>query len=281
MKIVLALDGSKYGNWATQWVLKLPFRVAPRVTAVHVVDTAALRAPFMVQPAIIGHKRFIQEELKRLQVRARRVASRARQALRSFGRNAKVIVTRGSVATTILRHAKGRSSLIVIGQRGLSNIDRFFLGSVSMQVALHASCPVLIVRCAAPSLKRILLAVDGSKSSELALQFLAKNVRPTTNGRIEVQVLQVVPPFAYTKAALTGMVLTTQYAQKLETSGFVVKQSIESGDPVDEISKATKAFRADLLVVGAKGLGAVGRFLMGSVSSKLIRHSPSSILVVR
>jgi nucleotide-binding universal stress UspA family protein len=262
-------------------VLELPFKIGPRVTAVHVVDTAALRAPFMVQGAVTGYEPYIQAEIKRLQAQARRVAMRARHALRSLGRNVKVMVKRGPVATTILRQATGRSALIVIGQRGLSNIDRFFLGSVSMQVALHASGPVLIVRCAAKPLKRVLLAVDGSKSSERALQFLLKNVHPATNGRIEVQVLQVLPPFAYTKAALAGMVLTSRYAQKLETSGFVVKQTIEAGDPVDEIRKAAKTFRADLLVMGAKGLGAVGRFLLGSVSSKLIRHSPCSILVVR
>jgi nucleotide-binding universal stress UspA family protein len=53
------------------------------------------------------------------------------------------------------------------------------------------------------------------------------------------------------------------------------------GDPAEEIVKAAKTLKADLLVAGAKGLSAVGRFLLGSVSTKLVRHSPCSILIVR
>jgi len=42
-----------------------------------------------------------------------------------------------------------------------------------------------------------------------------------------------------------------------------------------------KKHQADLIICGAKGLGAVGRLLMGSVSTKLAQHSPCSVLVVR
>mgnify|MGYP003346169552 CR=1 FL=1 len=39
--------------------------------------------------------------------------------------------------------------------------------------------------------------------------------------------------------------------------------------------------QADLVICGAKGLGAVGRLLLGSVSTRLAQHSPCSVLVVR
>lgn len=55
MKIVVAVDGSQYGRWAVQWVGRLPFAKAPAVKAVHAVDVAALRAPFVVQPAVVGY----------------------------------------------------------------------------------------------------------------------------------------------------------------------------------------------------------------------------------
>ncbi|MEK6694080.1 MAG: universal stress protein, partial [Nitrospirota bacterium] len=53
------------------------------------------------------------------------------------------------------------------------------------------------------------------------------------------------------------------------------------GNPAQEIIKAASLQKADLIVMGAKGLGAIARFLLGSVSTKLARHCPCSILVVR
>jgi len=281
MNIVLAVDGSKYSRWATHWVHELPLVRLGRITAVHVVNVAALRAPFMVQPRIIGCEVFLQAEAKRLETKAKRVATSTRKLLSWLRDRVRVMIKKGAVAPTVLNQATGRGTLIVLGQRGLSNLDRFFLGSVSTQVSLHARCSVLVVKGPARPVRRVLLAVDGSKSSDQALQFLLKHMSPTSNGRIEVQVLQVLPPFAYTKEAMACVARTTRYAHKLETAGYIVKDTIRAGDPAEEIIKAATSFHADLLVVGAKGLGAVGRFLLGSVSSKLIRHSPSSILVVR
>jgi nucleotide-binding universal stress UspA family protein len=281
VNIVLAVDGSKYSRWATDWVHELPLVRLSRVTAVHVVNVAALRAPFMVQPMRIGSEGFIRAEAKRLETQAKQVAISTRELLSRLRDRAKVMVKKGLVAPTILSLASRRSTLIVLGQRGLSNLDRFFLGSVSTQVTLHARCSVLVAKAPARPVRRILLAVDGSKSSDQALQFLLKHMRPTNKGRIEVQVLQVLPPFVHTKEAMASVARTTRYTQKLEAAGFIVKDTIRAGDPAGEIIKAAKSFHADLLVVGAKGLGAVRRFLLGSVSTKLIHHSPCSILVVR
>lgn len=281
MKIVLAVDGSKHSDWATDWMLELPYAHPRHVTALHVVDIAALRAPFMVQPAMIGYAGVLQAEAKRLETLAKRVAQETRKRLASHTAKAKVLVEKGPVAQTILKHIRGEGGLVVLGQRGVSNIERFFLGSVSTQVTLHATCSVLVVKAPARPISRILLAIDGSKSSDRAVRFLLKQMNPRTNGRVEVQILQVLPPFAYTQATMAAMVFTHRYAQKLEAAGYVVKESILAGDPAKEVIKAAKRTRADLLVIGAKGLSSVGRFLLGSVSSKLIRHSPCSILVVR
>jgi nucleotide-binding universal stress UspA family protein len=53
------------------------------------------------------------------------------------------------------------------------------------------------------------------------------------------------------------------------------------GHPADEIMKAAERHGTDLVVCGAKGLGAVARFFLGSVSTKLVQHSACSVLVVR
>ena len=48
-----------------------------------------------------------------------------------------------------------------------------------LKVTLHAPCSVLVVKQAPWLLKRVILAIDGSKSSEKTLQFLLRNMRST------------------------------------------------------------------------------------------------------
>jgi nucleotide-binding universal stress UspA family protein len=218
------------------------------------------------------------------------VEAQTKKLLESSKIKASVVVEKGAVALTVLKHAVGRVGLVVLGHRGLDALDRFFLGSVSTQVSLHAPCSVLVVKQAPRAIRRVLLAVDGSQASDRSLQFLLQEMQPAQGlkgvkgakgERIEVIVLHVIPPFAYAQVAVTGIALTHRYAKKLAAAGYRVKEAFKPGNPADEIVKAAKSRRADLVVAGAKGLGAVGRFLLGSVSSRLVRHSPCSILVVR
>lgn len=53
-----------------------------------------------------------------------------------------------------------------------------------------------------------------------------------------------------------------------------------SGDPADCILAVAEQVRADLIVVGARGLNAVERFVRGSVSTKVAQHSPCDVLIV-
>ena len=54
-----------------------------------------------------------------------------------------------------------------------------------------------------------------------------------------------------------------------------------AGDPGDMIVSAAEAERADMLVVGSHGRGAVGRLFLGSVSEHVVRNAPCPVLVVR
>lgn len=281
MNVVAAVDGSKYGRWVAQWIGAMPFAKRPAVTAVHVVDLAALRAPFVPQPAMIGYEVYLQAEKKRMEHRASKIAADTTALLTSLTLRGTVTVEKGPVAPTILAHADGRVGLVVLGNRGRGNFDRLFLGSVSSQVALHAPCSVLVVKQPPRPIRRILLAVDGSKTADRALRFLLRELKPAKPGEIEVMVLYVLPPFVSSDVALGGINLAHRDADRLEALGYCVREAYRPGDPADEIVAAAKTWRADLGVVGAKGMSAVTRFFLGSVSSKLTRHCPCSILIVR
>lgn len=287
MKILLAVDGSKHGRWATEWISQIPFATAPQVTALHVVDVVSLRAPFMVQPVVVGIERFIQAEIKRLETLGTKVVAETKELLSSMNLQGKVIIERGTVASSILKRAPKRNGVVVVGSRGLDTLDRFMLGSVSTQVTQHAPCSVLVVKESARPLRRIVLTIDGSTASQKAVQFLLRKMGPNTvdpsEGTVPIQVavVHVMPYLDYPEFKETRQAFVHYYADKIAAAGYQVREEPRLGNPADEIMKVADQHKADLIVCGAKGLGAIARFLLGSVSTKLVQHSSCSVLVVR
>ncbi|HEU4686384.1 MAG TPA: universal stress protein [Nitrospira sp.] len=286
MNVLVAMDGSKYGRWGLNWVAKLPFADPPNVTALHVVDIGALRAPFVAQPVVAGNERFIRDEIKRIEHRAAETLQEAKRLLASLKLNGRIKQEQGPVASVILRQAPKKNGMIVMGSQGLDALDRFMLGSVSTNVVQHASCPVLVVKTNPDSLRRILLAVDGSTSSKKALNFITTRLRPASNAGgqalpLHVTVLHIMPFLNYPELKQAGTELVDQYSMKLSRAGYSSEGLCLLGRPADEIITIAAHQKADLIVMGAKGQGAVARFLLGSVSTRVVQHAAQSVLVVR
>ncbi|MCD6411444.1 MAG: universal stress protein [Thermoplasmata archaeon] len=144
---------------------------------------------------------------------------------------------------------------------------------------------------------RILIAYDGSESSRKAVD-LTLNV---AKERDEVILLTVIPA-ELVSSSFTKMLLPTinldelierktfkeraeetlkEVATKLEGKVAKVETVVETGDPADEILLVAKREMCDLIVLGYKGYGKEGRFLIGSVTDKVVRHASCSVMVVR
>ena len=133
---------------------------------------------------------------------------------------------------------------------------------------------------------RILLAVDGSKFSEAAVEaLLAQCVRRGT----EVAVLYVaeeLAAFGYPAGVCERQkrlapALVRRVAEKLRAAGFPVKTLVSEGEAAAEIVDAATDWRADLIVLGSHGKRGLERFLLGSVSETVARHAPCSVEIVR
>ena len=285
MKVLAATDGSKYGRWAIEWVAQMPLTVQPVVRALHVVDVAGLRAPFMIQPMIVGTERYLQDEIKRMEASAKTVKKQTETLLKESGLKGSVIVDRGGVAASIMKHAKRGVTLLSIGSRGLDALDRFMLGSVSNHAIHHAPCSVLVVKETPRPVRRILLAIDGSPASDKAVRFLIRYVNPAPDGPdrepVMVTIAHVMPFLKYPELREAGNMLVQRYVDKVAKAGFQVGESMKLGKPADEILTEAKQEKVDLIVTGAKGLGAIGRVLLGSVSTRVVQHAACSVLVVR
>jgi nucleotide-binding universal stress UspA family protein len=141
----------------------------------------------------------------------------------------------------------------------------------------------------------ILLATDGSDEGKLATQAAAELSRDTGS---EVHVVYVLPSPAQlighhlypddVRESLIGgaerdaeTFLKDQAEQIGSDGGKVAETHLRSGDPDKEILRTAESLGVGLIVVGSRGLGALSRALMGSVSDSVVKHAHCPVLVVR
>jgi len=144
---------------------------------------------------------------------------------------------------------------------------------------------------------KILIAYDGSDSSKKAVELVGKIAKSED----EVVLLTVIPAellsSTFTKMLLPTIDLSSvakdssfkeraeetlrEAAKKIENKVAKIETVVETGDPADEILVTAKSKACDLIVVGYKGYGREGRFLIGSVTDKVVRHAYCSVMVVR
>jgi nucleotide-binding universal stress UspA family protein len=234
-----------------------------------------------------GTERYIQEEIQRMEARSTKTLKDAAQQFASLKLKGTTRKEQGPIAPTILKCAPKRDGLLVVGSQGLDALDRFMLGSVSTNLIHHAACPVLVVKGEASPLRRMILATDGSDASAKALKFVLAKLRPDGStgkgGRVPIHVcvLHVMPLIMYPGLEAASKKLLEQSVQKLIKAGFTAEPLCYLGNPAEEIMKAASKAHTDLIVMGAQGLGAIARFLIGSVSTRVVQHANCAVLVVR
>ncbi|MEP6935071.1 MAG: universal stress protein, partial [Nitrospirota bacterium] len=246
MNVLVATDGSKFGQWGLNWVATLPFAQPPRVTALHVLESAWLRGPFRTRPEIL-----------RVEAHSARTLKKAKQQLAALKLKGTVRKEQGAVAPVILKRAPKRDGLLVVGSQGLDALDRFLLGSVSTKLIQHAVCPVLVVKGEAVPLRRITLAIDGSSASATALEFVLARFQPncSTGKRrrvpIHVSVIHVIVPLSLASITIESTIpwitspelkesnlkLVDQSVRKLIKAGFTAEPLYQLGNPAEEIMK--------------------------------------------
>lgn len=143
MKILLAVDGSPCSDIAIAEVARLPL---PAGTIVHAVTVDA-----PVEPSLLrGVPTAFDEIVKQQRAEAAKRLNGAVGTLQRLAPGLTVLpkLLEGYPKDTIVNEAeRWGADLIVVGSHGYGPIRRFFLGSVSLFVAHHAPCSVLIARC--------------------------------------------------------------------------------------------------------------------------------------
>ncbi|MGE7600888.1 universal stress protein [Peribacillus sp. NPDC097675] len=139
--------------------------------------------------------------------------------------------------------------------------------------------------------KNILVAVDGSEEAEWALKkaiYLAKLSDATLVLAHIVDTRNFPTIEAYDmnirdRSETFANDLLEKYKTEAIASGITsVITEVEYGSPKVKIPRdLAKKYTIDLIVCGATGLNAVERFLIGSVSEGIVRHSSCDVIIVR
>lgn len=289
-RVFVGIDGSEGSMRALQWAI---------------AEAEARRA--VLQPVLVWQSpsdfgeagNLLPEEIAE---RARGVLDKALLEVSSAHRGVRIepVVTRGDAAQRLC--ALSRGSHLVVGSRGLGVIREAMLGSVSAKCARRAHCPITIVpalerqgtRADLARVERIAVGIDGSQASLRALRWATDEAAVRKASVIALLVWQdpyggedmslefAMPYFRRDRNA--SLEIAREKLMKALAGAAVSEAPVEitpevfEGDPAETLCE--QSTEADLLVVGSAGLGALGRVLVGSVSSDCARRSHCPVTIV-
>ncbi len=135
--------------------------------------------------------------------------------------------------------------------------------------------------------KNIVLAYDGSKFSNKALQEAISLAKSSGGSLLILSVVDITDEFESEAPGLTDkmtekLLKSAQKALgKAVASKVKAKVEVHVGDAYEMIVDIAKKKKADVIVMGSHGRTGLTRLLMGSVTSRVIGHAPCSVLVVK
>lgn len=199
----------------------------------------------------------------------------------------------GSPAAALIGESE-HARMLVLGTRGMGALAGLIVGSVTIQVSAHAQCPVVVVPAQTPeptARPLIVVGVDGSKASAQAIDFAFAQATARA-GRVlavhawssPVTTFEGAPsPLTFDPAEIEEsarlLVAESLAGARADNPDVEVEVRLVMGRPDKTLLDAGE--RADLIVVGSRGLGGFAGLLLGSVAHAVLHHAHRPVAVVR
>ena len=291
-RILVPLDASPRAERILVEVARLLRRKDAEVVLLHVSDPSHFLVP-------TGATAALEKDRAASDVYLKEVA----KTLDSQGVRARALLREGIVADTILRVAVDvKATLIALSTHGRSGLSRWLLGSVAEKVMRGAPVPVLLMRSFQAGLaalplpaeenpfRRILVPVDGSKTSlkvvpaaaEFAALFASEVVVLSVDVPSPVPMGGDLPPSPFPSTpGDSAREEAERAAARFRERGANARAITSAGDPASKILDTAAEERADLIAMATHGWTGMTRWMLGSVTEKVLRHSPLPMLIVR
>ncbi|MFG2026103.1 universal stress protein [Streptomyces sp. NPDC048825] len=222
----------------------------------------------------------------------------ARAEERAYGVAPGMTITRSVVAGEALQvlEIESRSaSLAVVGSRGLSGFSGLLLGSTAVHLATHGRCPLMVVRGRPDPAGAVVLAVDGSKAGEAAVEFAFAEAALRKAPLVALHVWNTWSERAYESPGDPLNAMVADVDQLREAEQHLLDETVTAWQKVfPQVAVERRLVRsrirpalidasrgAQLVVAGARGRGGFTGLLLGSVSQALLHHAHCPVTVVR
>jgi nucleotide-binding universal stress UspA family protein len=260
-------------------------RVAGGVARAFGAKVIVLHAQRLEAPAY-----FTAAQAKALRAQLRRSARAARKFVRDFaaprlpeGVEYSVLLLEDDPVVAIRRVSRDlRAGLIVMGTHGRTGLARIRLGSVMESVLRQVTAPVLTVgphitpTASLAMIRRVLCPVN---YSDLALEALAHAAAVAERAQAVLAVIHVLENGAGSDERESHLQLCEWISADIRSS-CTVQEVLRQGSAAEQIVAEARAYRADLIVVGAHPRSFLGTILFGSTTELVIRKAPCPVLSV-
>ncbi len=282
---VVGIDGSDDANHALSWATS---HALGRASCLQLVTSwlAPVTGPALAD-ATAGAPAFDRELLTG---GAQRLVDVAADSIAPIaGVAVEAVIAHGGPSAVLLDAAE-RADFLVVGSRGRGGFKRLLLGSTSTQCATHATGPTVVVPAAARTepTADIVVGIDGSDNSIAALGWALTFAQPGT--RVEALSVWDVSPIAvgadqFFFPEATDLaeerfhhLVDTVVCRHTVAPDVHVERTFTTGTPRRELADRSES--TDLLVLGARGHGAIGAALIGSVSTWSLHHASAPTVIV-
>ncbi len=279
--IVVGIDGSTGGAAALAWAAAEAHRRDAPLLLVHAMDLTRYA----------GRGQNIMPPVEVQSDQAWSLLTSAVAGLEHLDLQVEPSLDVGRPVPILLEHAQ-HAQLVVVGSRGHGDFAALLLGSTSLPVAMHAPCPVVVVRWPPPgavngsSVGRVVVGIDGSEVSEAAVGFAfdqadRRGVGLTALHAWVSPIPEGLPTHEWQAVDEEEHALLSERlaGRREKYPGVDVVERVVRGDAV--ASLVAESVGAELTVVGSHGAGGFRGLLIGSVSHGVLHHGRSPVAVVR
>ncbi|MBM3564595.1 MAG: universal stress protein [Alphaproteobacteria bacterium] len=265
-KILLATDGSDYSAGAERIAIAMAAKSGARLLAITILPDPADG----VAPEANADKR------KGAEVILDKVAKAAAAA----GIKCDVNVRYGADPyQAIVKESKDSvADVIVMGRRGRRGLARVMLGDATAKVMGYAPCSTLVVPEASGMWGRVLVATDGSRSSDEACVAAARIAHCCDS---PLDVLSVMVPSHSDARQAEARQIVDRVVTALRKDNLAVEGIVDRGIAEDVILETAAKRKAGLIVLGSHGRTGLGRILFGSKAERVINRATCPVLVVK
>lgn len=276
--IVVGVDGSTLADTAVLWAAAEAQR---RGTSLHVVHA-------FVHLHAVGGYVAVLDTADPLEIGGEVCERAARSAREAFpGLTVTTEVRVGRAAPELIK-ASREAATLVLGARGHGRVTGLLVGSVSQQVAMHADCPVVVVRGSGER-GPVVVGLDGSPAAAGALRYAVEHAAATGAQVRAVRAEYVELPMGAPPGDWYAD-LVDRSAQATEAARRAVEEVTAEHPAVDielrvvrqhpEVALLEEAADAGLIVVAKRGLGGFTGLMLGSVSQGVLSRAKVTVAVV-